>query len=47
MNVLATTESDLILRIRRSLARRMGASEVLMKPFPRQKLIDSTQRVLG
>ncbi len=30
-----------------ALARRMGASEVLMKPFPRQKLIDSTQRVLG
>ncbi len=30
MNVLATTESDLILRIRRSLARRMGAGSRLL-----------------
>ena len=30
-----------------ALAKRMGASEVLSKPFPRQKLIDCTVRVLG
>ena len=30
-----------------ALAKRMGASEVLSKPFRRQKLIDCTVRVLG